>query len=57
MGYELKKAQNSSVFQDFKCKTTLRISDWNGTRTHNYLILKQTLTHLAKETRMWHTSL
>ena len=34
------------------CVCIARVSDFNGTRTHNHLVFKRTLNHLAK--RQWH---
>ena len=36
------------VDYSFSCNTLLSLSDGNGNRTHNQLIRKQTLNHLAK---------
>ena len=39
---KLKKAVKSNE------RATLRLGDCNGIRTHNHLVRKQTLNHLAK---------
>ena len=40
-----------SSFKQHTCPNQIRrLSDCNGTRTHNHLVRKQTLSHLAKRT-------